>query len=329
MQAPQATHLVLDEVQQKPGWERWVRALYDQQRTERIYVTGSSADLLAGELGRVLTGRHLTFRGHPFTFREWWAHRVVSPAEAEPRASRQAALLRYLAEGGFPEAVDAGDEARVAVLVDLFHGIVERDVAARHGLDGSTALRLARAFLRDTGTPYALRRIAAAVGVSVERAQRHLAHFAEAGLVTRLDLFSHKRALGLRRTAKLYCVDTALLSAAVPRAAREPGRLLETAVANALLVLPWRDHGVSYFQDRDGVECDFILSRGGRPTHAIQVAADLRDPATRDRELRGLGRAARLLRAPGRLLVALDGVADESPLVRAEDFLLDPAAFLA
>jgi hypothetical protein len=328
-QAPAATHLVLDEVQQKPAWERWVRALYDQRRFERIYITGSSADLLAGELGRVLTGRHLTFRGHPFTFAEWWTHRMTGPPQAAPRAERQAALLRFLAEGGFPEAVDAGDAARVPILVDLFHGIVERDVAARHGLDGAAAVRLARGFLRDTGTPYALRRIATAVGVSVERAQRHLDHFIEAGFLLRLDLFSHKRAPGLRRTAKLYSVDAALLSAVVPRTVHEAGRLLETAVANALRALPWPDHAVSYFQDNDGVECDFILSRAGRPTHAIQVAFDVRDASTRDRELRGLQRAARRLRAGQRLLVAVDGVEEGPSEVRADDFLLDPAAFLA
>ncbi len=327
-QAPEATHLFLDEVQQRSGWERWVRVLYDQRRFERIYVTGSSAHLLAGDLGRVLTGRHLTFHARPFSFSEWWAHQHQAEPRTHAKVERNAALTQYLKGGGFPEAVEAAEEARIAVLVDLFHGIVERDVAARHGLDGPTSIRLARAFLRDAGKPYSVRRIAESCGVSADRAMRHLGHLLDSGLARQVTLFSHKRSPRVRRTAKLYCVDTGLLTAVVPRAGHEMGRLLEHAVAHALASVSERETEVHFFQDKHGVECDFVLTRLGKPTSVIQVAASVRDAETRKREERGLERAGSALGVDSRLIVVLDGDEFGSHYVSAVDFLMDPEAFL-
>ena len=62
---PDVNYLFLDEIQQKNGWERWIRTLYDQGRFKQIFVSGSSASLLSQDIGRVLTGRHVTFAVFP------------------------------------------------------------------------------------------------------------------------------------------------------------------------------------------------------------------------------------------------------------------------
>ncbi len=53
--------ILLDEVQEVPHWERWVRSIQDRQPELRIAVTGSNTGLMSGELATLLTGRTLTF----------------------------------------------------------------------------------------------------------------------------------------------------------------------------------------------------------------------------------------------------------------------------
>ncbi len=62
-------YIFLDEIQNVPQWERWVRARNDTENV-KIFITGSSSALMSQELAAVLTGRNLTFRICPLSFRE-------------------------------------------------------------------------------------------------------------------------------------------------------------------------------------------------------------------------------------------------------------------
>ncbi len=68
--APEFEYLFLDEVQEKQGWERWVTMLYETKKAKNIFVTGSTAALLSEDIGRLLTGRHVSFILFPFSFKE-------------------------------------------------------------------------------------------------------------------------------------------------------------------------------------------------------------------------------------------------------------------
>ena len=65
----QHCYLFLDEVQNVPGWERWVRRLHDTEEVE-VFVTGSSSQLLTRDLSTALRGRSLTFEVFPLSFAE-------------------------------------------------------------------------------------------------------------------------------------------------------------------------------------------------------------------------------------------------------------------
>ena len=94
--------LFLDEVQRLPGWERWVRARNETDDV-RIFVTGSSSALMAPELATVLTGRHVTFRVLPLSFREFLRFRGIDVPQGlrDPPRMRHA-VGAYLRWGGFP-----------------------------------------------------------------------------------------------------------------------------------------------------------------------------------------------------------------------------------
>lgn len=64
-------YLFLDEVQNFPGWVRWMKGVYDRQQNVKLIISASSASLLAKDVSFRLTGRHLTTRMFPFSFAEY------------------------------------------------------------------------------------------------------------------------------------------------------------------------------------------------------------------------------------------------------------------
>ncbi|WP_425278253.1 ATP-binding protein [Coxiella endosymbiont of Ornithodoros amblus] len=58
--SPARVIFFFNEIQNLPGWERWVRALNEKENI-KIFITGSSANLMSRELGTLLMGRHVEF----------------------------------------------------------------------------------------------------------------------------------------------------------------------------------------------------------------------------------------------------------------------------
>jgi uncharacterized protein len=108
-------YLFLDEVQNAPGWERWVRRIQDTEDVE-IFVTGSSSQLLKRDLTSAMRGRSVTFEIFPLSFREYlrFLGIEVLPSSANNESIVRHALEDYLAWGGFPEIVLSDEAIRPA-----------------------------------------------------------------------------------------------------------------------------------------------------------------------------------------------------------------------
>jgi predicted AAA+ superfamily ATPase len=136
----------LDEIQNVPGWETFARRLLDSEQVE-LFLSGSSARLLSREVATSMRGRAMEALVHPFSFREYLRHFGREPEQKPdrlPKAARSAVekhLREYLAAGGFPEALAAGERDRF----DLLRGYVDvallRDVVERHAVSHPVALR--------------------------------------------------------------------------------------------------------------------------------------------------------------------------------------------
>lgn len=129
--------LFLDEIQDIPSWERWIRVRTDQG--VKVIISGSSSKLLSSELATLLTGRQISFHVHPFSFREFIVSQGVHTKnllDTLKQKDRIGALLHdYLKWGGFPEAVLLADEHKKRILLtQYFEDILYKDVAFRHGL---------------------------------------------------------------------------------------------------------------------------------------------------------------------------------------------------
>jgi predicted AAA+ superfamily ATPase len=64
-------HLFLDEVQNFPSWERWVKGTYDREQNVKMVISGSNASLLSHDISTLLTGRHISTKMFPFSFAEF------------------------------------------------------------------------------------------------------------------------------------------------------------------------------------------------------------------------------------------------------------------
>lgn len=286
-------YLFLDEVQQVPGWERWVRARNETEQI-KVLVTGSSSRLMSRELGTLLTGRHVTFQVRPLDFSEYLRFRSIkvpaNPRLAGAPAPIQNALAAYLQWGGFPEVVLADDDSRrTALLKQYFDDLLFKDVALRHTVRDLPTLRaLAVHLLTQTANLVSYQRIATTFGVSLDLARNYSAHLQEAFMVRLLPYYSLKVSERQRHPNKVHAVDLGLRNAVCLTGSPDRGRLAETAVHNALTA---QHDDLHYF--RKDNELDLLVRRGNQIEAVFQVTAEgLEREEVLTRELAPLNEAA-------------------------------------
>lgn len=282
--------LLFDEIQNLPCWELFVNRL--QRGGRKLLLTGSNANLLAGELATHLTGRHQQLVLLPFSFAE------ILQGQSLTTADRAARLTGYLKEGGYPEPLLRGVN-RAEYLRDLVRATLHKDIVRRYRLRAAGGIeQVARCLLSNVGKEFSTRTLAEVAGVASPMTADKYAHLlAEAFLVFTLSRFSFKSRERAASNRKVYAIDPALAVHMGTRPGDDFGRLAENVVALAL----WRHHvsggiDLSFWKSQDHAEVDFVVRRDGRFLALIQVCWSLDDPRTRAREFRALAKAAVALR---------------------------------
>ncbi len=122
-------YLLFDEIQELDGWERLVNSILVDFDVD-VYLTGSNAKLLSGELATYLGGRYVEIHVYPLSFKEVLEWRRME----NPGLGTREAFIQFLREGGMPFIRDAGIEGASAMtyLTDLFGSVVIKDIARRH-----------------------------------------------------------------------------------------------------------------------------------------------------------------------------------------------------
>lgn len=305
--------LLLDEVQNVQGWERFVRRLLDEGGI-RVVVTGSSARLLGREIATALRGRSLTTELFPFSFAEFVAHRGLElpsrwPPPAAVRVRLSGALREYLAIGGFPEVQELRPELRLRVLQEYVDMALLRDVVERHAIADVAPLRwLLRRFLRQPAGAFSVHRlhrdlVSQGYRVGKDTVHEHVARLEEAHLLHIVDLDARSERQRQVNPRKAYPADHSLATACSFQAGENIGHLLENVVCAQLLRQGAR---LGYVRTRGGREVDFLARWPDGRVGLIQVAAELAEPETRRRELLALEEAGRERRIPSRTIVTLE-----------------------
>ncbi len=292
---PTGEYLFLDEVQEKTGWERWIRQIYDQDRFKQVFVTGSNASLLSEDMGRILTGRHMSFELLPFSFREFLHSRGWTESDPEYarfyREELYSHFERYLVGGGFPEAMRLDENAMTRMFVSIFNDILARDVGGKHSVDGEKLRNLAKFLYTNISNTYSYRGVATAVGLNYDTVERYIGYLKDAFMIFDLKLFSYGLKKQYRQNRKIYVIDNGLRNHVSFRFSADYGRLAENMV---FLELKRRDADVYYWRD-ERREVDFLVRRGLDVSELIQVCWDTRKQRTWKREVEGLIAACRVL----------------------------------
>ena len=307
-----------DEIQLVPGWERFVRRLLDEGRSD-LFITGSSAALLSREIATALRGRAWQVLVHPFAFAEALRHqgRPVPPdpgmMTGRERSRLERALLDWLAEGGFPEAQGLDAATRHRLYRDYVDVAMLRDVVERHRVRNVTGLRwLVRRLLGNAGSRFSVEKFHAALrsqGILIAKDTVHqlLAYLEDSYLVRLVWMESVSERQRMVNPRKAYPVDPGLIPVFDRSGRANMGHALETAV---LLELERRGCEVTYVRTPEGYEVDFLARDAEGGVELLQVCADLSDAATAERELRALAAAGERFPGAGKRLVTLtrDGI---------------------
>lgn len=316
--AGKRAYVFLDEVQRIPEFERLVDGLHHRKDTD-VYVTGSNARLLSGELATFLSGRYVELPLQPLSYREFADGNGLDPGAWTTWAD----FVRF---GAFPYVTAL---ARDPVLVDgylegLFDTILVRDILQRTGISDAVRLgRIARYLFDNVGNLTNVRRIAdtltsSGAKTAYNTVEAYVEALCESYLFRKAERFDVKGRELLKSGGKYYAADLGLRGTVLGHRPGDDGRVLENIVFNELL----RRGGCVYVGRSGDREIDFVVRRGGDLAY-YQVAETCRGPGVLERELAPL----RDIRDNyPKTLVTLDAIppssADGIACVNAIDFLL-------
>ena len=312
----------LDEIQEVPGWETFVRRLLDTEKVE-LFLSGSSARLLSREVATSMRGRAMEVLVHPFSLRETLRHRGAEPMSAWrdlPKASRSTLekyFRAYLTEGGFPESQGVPARDRASLLRTYVDVAILRDVIERHNVTNPAALRwLQRHLLGNPAGTFSVQKFFDTLksqGLPVGKNTLHdyLAHLEDAFLVRTVSMHTASERQRMVNPRKAYPIDPGLISLYERTGRINLGHALETAV---FLELERRGCETDYIRTRDGYEVDFFARNPEGDATLIQVCTDISDPATYEREVCALTAAAAEYRGATALLITFDTLPPRSPL---------------
>ncbi|OPZ97370.1 MAG: hypothetical protein BWY72_01245 [Bacteroidetes bacterium ADurb.Bin416] len=272
--------VIMDEIQNIPSWQRFVRRIHDEGY--KVFISGSNAKLLSGELGTHLSGRYKQLTLTPFSFAEY-LDLLALPVQKTTinLAAVSKAFDHYLLNGGFPLYCQTNDHD---VLSTLYENILFKDILFRYAIQERRSFRsLAYYALSNIGKEFSYRNITNILGIKSDTSTKnYLAFMEEAYLLFQVPKYDHSLKKQYVSNKKLYSIDNGLSGSVAFRISQDRGRLLENLVYIELF-----RRGYQLFYHKQQKECDFVCIKQHRIDHLIQVCDDI-TPENTSREVDGL-----------------------------------------
>lgn len=286
--------LFLDEIQNIAGWDKFARRMADTKH--RVYITGSNAKMLSGDVQTTLGGRYITVDVYPYNFKEYLtANNIELTPMSLVATEKKAEILRkfndYFFFGGFPEGATLN--AKRDYLTSIYQKIYLGDIATRHSIDNTFALRvLFKKVAESVKQPISFNRIANIVSstgakVSTTTVINYMEYAKDAWLISSIHNIAGKLA-DKESTPKYYFNDNGILNLFLLDGQTS---LLENLVA--ITLLRRYGHKDTVFFYNKGIEVDFYLPDSAT---AIQVCYSLNNSdGTYDREVGALIKLTKVL----------------------------------
>lgn len=277
-------YVFLDEVQNVPGFQRAVDSLYIKKNVD-VYITGSNAYILSGELATLLSGRYIEIKMLPLSFKEY--------ISAFDNNNYQQLFLDYMRNGGMPGNINilkSNVNDLDKYLDGIFSTIVYKDIMARNNITDKLLLESVIKYIFDSiGSPISIKKISdtltsKGISTSNHTVENYITALLESFLVYKAERFDVKGKNLLARDYKYYVVDSGLRSYLLGKKAdSDMGHILENIVYLELLRRGYK----VYVGKVDDLEVDFVAeNRDG--LRYYQVALTVRDEKVLERELRSL-----------------------------------------
>ena len=295
----------LDEIQNIPKWEIFVRRMQD--RGYKFFITGSNASLLSKKLGSKLTGRYISLELYPFSFKEFLDFNDYSPGKdtfliTSERGRIKRYFSEYLKKGGMPEYLKYKDNT---LLKRAYEDILYRDIVARYEIKEVKALReLGFYFLSNIGGLFSYNSIKKLLRLgSVNTVKSYADYLENSFLIFTIPRFSYSLKNQLASAKKAYCVDNGLIEAVAFQFSQNKGKFLENLV---FIELKRRYREIYYYKTNNGLEIDFLIRKGKRNALLIQVTEGLGSDKVRRREVNALTSAMDELKIKDALILTED-----------------------
>lgn len=279
------TYVFLDEIQNVADFPPMIDSLFLRKNLD-LYLTGSNAYMLSGELATHLSGRYVTVDMLPLSFAEY-----VQWTGDQHDLSRK--YREYLETSSFPYATELGGNRKAIeeYLSGIYHTVVLKDVIGRlKSADPMMLESILRFVYSSAGSPISTKKIADTLTsegrkVDVRTVEKYLTAFLDSYIVYQAKRYDIRGKQHLKTLEKYYAVDIGLRYFLLGRSHADTGHLLENVVYLELL-----RRGYQVFVGKwDELEVDFVAVHQ-EGTLYVQVAATVRDENTLQRELRPLQR---------------------------------------
>lgn len=275
-------YIFIDEIQEVTGFEKAIRSLQLNPDND-IYITGSNAKMLSGELATYLSGRYVEFKIYSLSYTEFLEfHKLSDSAES---------INLYSRYGGLPYLVNLPlkDEIVNEYLKSIYSTIVFRDVVSRYNLRNTLFLEKLVQFLSENiGCLFSAKNISDYLKsqhstVSVNQIQNYTEYLSNAFLIHRVERYDliGKRIFEIGE--KYYFENMGIRNIVVGYRITDKGKILENLVYNHLLYKGYNVH-IGYYGEK---EIDFIGEKNNERIY-IQVALKIDSKQTAEREFGNL-----------------------------------------
>ena len=282
-------YIFLDEVQNVKEFQRLVDSLYIKPNVD-VYITGSNAYMLSGELATLLTGRYVEINVLPLQFSEYYNF-IMSKS---PNLTRIETLANFIYYGGVPEYVkqiQVGEKQADLFADSILRTIVEKDIFQRLNITNKHDFNKILDFIFDSVGSYVSPRSVSdtlrsqGTVVDKETVAKYLDAMCEAYLIYKVPRFEIKGKGLLQTLNKYYVVDPCFAKVRLKKGIlKDRSHWLENMV---YLELVRRNRDV-FIGKRNNLEVDFVVTDNDGYTSYYQVAWTTENPETLERELASL-----------------------------------------
>ena len=285
----ETTYIFLDEIQQVENFQKAVDSLYVKKNTD-IYITGSNAYLLSGELATLLSGRYVEINMLPLSFAEF--------CQIKKSGDKNELFAEYMKNGGLPYITNFGDDSEKidTYLEGIYNTIIVKDIEERQKrresdpdkrkvTDIALLKNISRFLAGSIGSPISVKSIADYVTSSGRKVSQNTVDDYVEALVEPYIFYPVERydVLGkqlLKKNRKMYIVDLGLRRHLLARQRYDLGFSLENIIYFELL-----RRGYSVNIGKIGAaEIDFVARKNDNVSY-YQVTASMTEESTFEREM--------------------------------------------